>query len=283
MRAIIRPTLLLGAGLATITMTAFVVVGRTTVDGGPPTDVALPSPTGRAVVAELFTSESCSSCPPADDLLSDLAHSPVVPGIRVLALGEHVDYWNRFGWRDRFSSPVFSHRQREYDRAVFHNAGAFTPQMVIDGRFQEVGSDRAAVIQAVAEAGREPKAAVGVAAWPAGRGHVRVQVQVFPAPGADIRERADVMVAITEDHLTSEVEGGENRGRVLKHSSVVRSLTKLGSLTALNAFSRVTSIPAAPFWATKNIAVVAFVQERASRRIVGAGTTRLGDRRRPLT
>jgi len=106
-----------------------------------------------------------------------------------------------------------------------------------------------------------------------------VQVHVSTAPGVSIGERADVLVALTEDQLTTDVQRGENRGRLLKHVAVVRSLTVLGSFTALNVFSATTSIPLSSSWAIRNLAAVAFVQERQSRRIVGSGSATV-DRRR---
>jgi hypothetical protein len=238
----------------------------------PSPDIALAAPTARAVVAELFTSEGCSSCPPADELLRRLAHEQLVPGVHVLALEEHVDYWDRLGWRDPFSSPGVSNRQSEYEASVFHGGSVYTPQLVIDGRLQEVGSDVSAVRRAISRAAQDAKATVGVTVQPGDAGHLRVQVQVSTPPGVFIRERADVILALTEDQLTSDVRQGENRGRTLKHSAVVRCLTALGSLTPQNTFSGVTSIPIAPAWATRNLIVVAFVQERQSRRIAGASS-----------
>src|SRR5260221_9151119 len=93
------------------------------------------------VVVELFTSEGCSSCPPADDVLSQLAHRQPVAGVEVLTLSEHVDYWDRLGWRDPFSSAMYSTRQSNYDARVFHRHGVYTPQLVVDGQLERVGSD----------------------------------------------------------------------------------------------------------------------------------------------
>src|SRR5258708_16748376 len=115
------------------------------------------------VVVELFTSEGCSSCPPADDVLSQLAHRQPVPGVEVLTLGEHVDYWDRLGWRDPFSSPAFSARQSNYDARVFHADQVYTPQLVIDGRLERVGSDAHAVQRAIEQAATRSKASLRVA------------------------------------------------------------------------------------------------------------------------
>jgi hypothetical protein len=135
-----------------------------------------------------------------------------------------------------------------------------------------------AVRRTLARAAQDAKAAVGVTARRDDADHLAVQVQVSIPTGVVIRERADVIVAITEDQLTSDVQRGENRGRLLKHSAVVRSLTALGSLTAINPFSGATSIPTVPSWVTRNLTVVAFVQERQGRRILGAGSANVDER-----
>src|SRR6266852_9685647 len=140
---------------------------------------AAPESTTRTiVVAELFTSEGCSSCPPADDILSQLAHRQPVPGVEVLALGEHVDYWDRLGWRDPFSSSAFSARQSNYDSRVFHADQVYTPQLVIDGRLERVGSDARAVQRAIEQAATSPKAAVTVAALRSDEQDVQVELHV---------------------------------------------------------------------------------------------------------
>src|SRR5262249_35745900 len=114
------------------------------------------------VLVELFTSEGCSSCPPADDILSDLVQHQPIENVTVIGMGEHVDYWNHLGWRDPFSSALFSARQSEYDARVFHSGTIYTPQFVADGRIQAVGGDRMAVRRAIADAARFEKADVSV-------------------------------------------------------------------------------------------------------------------------
>jgi hypothetical protein len=96
------------------------------------------------VLVELLTSEGCSNCPPADDVLGELVRQQPIANVNAIGLGEHVDYWDRLGWRNPFSAPAFTRRQSEYEARTFRTGSVDTPQMVVDGRFQEIGSDRAA-------------------------------------------------------------------------------------------------------------------------------------------
>jgi hypothetical protein len=240
---------------------------------------AVPGTTVRTiVVAELFTSEGCSSCPPADDVLSQLLRRQPIRGVEVLALGEHVDYWDRLGWRDPFSSAVFTRRQSEYEAQVFHTNSMYTPQLVVDGQLERVGSDLDAVQRAIRQAAQAPKAAVGVTVNHETDARLRVDVHVDVPPELIIHDTADVLVAVTEDHLMTEVRRGENRGRTLKHSAVVRSLTTVGALRAQeHTLSTRASVPWAPGWNSANVRVIGFMQERQSRRIVGAGSGTIGE------
>jgi len=227
------------------------------------------------VVVELFTSEGCSSCPSADDVLSQLAHRQPVPGVEVLALGEHVDYWDRLGWRDPFSSAAFSARQSNYDARVFHANQVYTPQLVIDGWLERVGSNARAVHGAIEQAAMSPKAAVSVTAQ---RGdehdlHIELRVNMPPSP---IDDTLDAVIAVTEDNLSTEVRRGENGGRTLRHNGVVRSLTTVGTWTRQEpASSMKASVPWDRAWKPADIRVIAFLQERQSRHIVGAGSAGL--------
>src|SRR5438270_3284394 len=105
------------------------------------------------VIVELFTSEGCSSCPPADALLRKLEETQPVPNADIIVLGEHVDYWNYIGWTDRFSSKDFSQRQEQYAR-VFNLDSAYTPQMVVDGRTELNGADESSAKRAIADAAK---------------------------------------------------------------------------------------------------------------------------------
>ena len=221
------------------------------------------------VMAELFTSEGCSSCPPADDVLTRFISSQPVPGVIVVGLGEHVDYWDRLGWRDPFSSASFTSRQSQYGASVFRTGNIYTPQIVIDGRLEGIGSDFGAIRKAILEAARTPKAILTVAAKREADA-VGIDLQIDAAAVAASKEPADVVVAITEDRLVTEVRRGENRGRTLRHTVVVRSLMTVGELAPGDrTFSKTVSSALAREWKTENLRVVAFVQERQSRRIVG--------------
>ena len=229
------------------------------------------------VIAELFTSEGCSSCPPADDVLSQLAHRQPVPGVEVLALGEHVDYWDRLGWRDPFSSPEFSARQSNYDARVFHANRVYTPQLVVDGQLERLGSDARGVERAIEQAAKTPKAAVGVAAARSVDGRdLHVELHIDAPTGLAIGDTVDALVAVTEDNLSTKVRRGENSGRTLTHSAVVRSLTTVGTLSSGEAtWSKNASVPWDHGWKSADVRVIGFLQERQSRRIVGAGSARL--------
>src|SRR6267142_3420791 len=137
---------------------AFAVLLATTVFGDRVrAEAADGSAPRRMVLVELFTSEGCSSCPPADAVLSELVLRQPVAGVEVLALGEHVDYWDRLGWRDPFSSAMFSARQSNYDARVFHRNEVYTPQLVVDGQLERVGSDVSAIQRAINQAAHAPK------------------------------------------------------------------------------------------------------------------------------
>jgi hypothetical protein len=228
------------------------------------------------VIAELFTSEGCSSCPPADDLLRRLIAAQPLAGVEIVALSSHVDYWDGLGWRDPFSSALFSKRQSAYDAAVFRSKGIYTPQLVVDGRLEVVGSDADAVRRTLLEAASQPKATVSVVARQEGDERARVDVHVEMPADLPPHRAADIVVAVTEDGLLSHVTRGENGGHTLAHSAVVRSLTTAGRLNAeQRAASAAVAVRLAPGWKLSNLRIVVFVQEQTSRRILGGGSSSL--------
>lgn len=251
-------------------------VAMTFGDGAAVTAAATAADGRVAVVAELFTSEGCSSCPPADDQLTRLVATQPIPGVQVVALGEHVDYWDRLGWRDPFSSAAFTARQSDYASKVFRTGNIYTPQIVVDGAAEAVGSDVNAVRRAVLEAARRPKATVSVLVH-AQDASLDVALTLRVPADVQLTEPADAMVAVIESGLATNVRRGENRGRVLKHSAVVRSLTAVANLAPGDtSLDRAFTLPLEPEWKRENLQVVAFLQARRSRRIVGAGLASAG-------
>jgi hypothetical protein len=230
------------------------------------------------VVAELFTSEGCSSCPPADEILSRLVQQQPVANVTVLGLSENVDYWNRLGWVDPFSSPAFSQRQSEYAAQVFRSSGVYTPQMVIDGSLEEVGSDAGAVYRKIAQAAKLPKADMNIAATLRPEAtSLQIQVEVEVPPEVMVRGPAKMILAITENNLTSNVHRGENNGRLLQHNAVVRSLETVGDLAAsTRVWSKTTSVSVLREWKPENLRVIGFLQEQQGWRIIGAGWSNIG-------
>src|SRR5262245_58864403 len=170
-----------------------------------------------AVLVELFTSEGCSDCPPADGVLQKLVDASPVPGAQVVGLGQHVDYWDRLGWKDRFSSAALTERQRVYANR-FASESIYTPQMVVDGRAEFVGSDASAGRKAIERALTTAHGVLALELRSGAPNQLSVSVAAHDLPAFDRGDHADIVVAVTEDRLRSEVTRGENHGRTLTHA-----------------------------------------------------------------
>ena len=220
------------------------------------------------VVVELFTSEGCSSCPPADRLLSALAKEQPLPGVEIIPLSLHVDYWDQLGWKDRASSHDATLRQQAYTRN-FGLDSVYTPEAVVDGTSDANGSDGDTIRRAIQRAAREPHIRIAVEARTDGQSLV-VQATPDAAP-AGMKESLDLVIALVEDDVNSAVKGGENSGRALHHDGVVRVLrtTRAGSGT------QQSSIPLRAGWKRANLRAVAFLQGQKSQRIWGAASVHL--------
>jgi hypothetical protein len=180
---------------------------------------AQPSSSPRTpVLVELFTSEGCSSCPPADRLLIELKQKQPVPNAQVIALGQHVDYWNYIGWTDRFSSAQFTARQQRYADKL--NDGPYTPQMVIDGTTSLVGNDANGVSRAISRAAASVKPVLVELFQSGDQVQIRLRGLASSSP--------EVFFALVEDDLESQVRAGENNGVTLHHVAVTRELRSLG-------------------------------------------------------
>jgi hypothetical protein len=224
-----------------------------------------------AVIVELFTSEGCSSCPPADEFLADLMRNPPVDGIRIVPLAFHVDYWNHLGWTDPFSNKTWSDRQHAY-AAAFRGEQVYTPQMVVDGREGFVGIDRAKAGAVLASSAHSPKARVELARKTGAKvGDAAVfNVSVSDVPAGLDAGPIDVLLVVTEDGLHTQVPRGENAGRQLAHAAVVRELRVVGQAAPAKVFNGEATVILREGWSRPNVNVVAFIQHRVTRRILGA-------------
>jgi len=240
-----------------------IVVAKTTEPGVP----------RRAVVVELFTSEGCSSCPPADELLGRLRQDLSAKNIQVIPLGFHVDYWNRLGWKDRFSSAEFTQRQEQYTHALKAD-GPYTPEMVVDGEVEFVGNDAGQAQRTIRQqASQLETAQVKIATD--GADQLTIQIK-GPASSSD---NALVMLAITEDNLSTQVFSGENGGRTLHHAAVVRELREVGMLHN-GIMATTVPLKLEKDWKRNDLHAVVFVQQGPSGKIEGAASVALADQLR---
>ncbi len=224
------------------------------------------------VVIELFTSEGCSTCPPADKVLGFIEAKQPFPGTIVIPLEEHVDYWNHEGWNDPYSSSKWTDRQKNYE-GLFKKT-IYTPQMVIDGKTELVGSDGPGVVKAVQAAVQTPKTDVKIVAAPTdAKGMRHYTVTTGKIAAASDGDSPEVWLAVTEDGLQSSVNAGENSGQTLHHASTMRSLQKIGVADASKpeSFSGDAAVKFDPKWNAANSHVVVFIQDKKSREILGAG------------
>ncbi|MGA8810657.1 MAG: DUF1223 domain-containing protein [Thermoanaerobaculia bacterium] len=205
------------------------------------------------VVVELFTSQGCSSCPPADALIHDIANDPSLRG-RVIPLAFHVDYWDSLGWRDPFSSSEWTQRQARYARTMHLNS-AYTPQAVVNGAREFVGSNRSAMSAALEKASNEKRDEITLTARREGNSLIATVHASVPA-------NDDLLLAIVEDGVVTKIEHGENAGRTITNDAIVRKLVRVTGQTA--------TVPVDPSW--RNLTATAFVQDRTTLAI-GAATT----------
>jgi hypothetical protein len=179
----------------------------------------------------------------------------------------HVDYWDELGWKDTYGSPAWSARQRAYSRSL-GRANVYTPQAVVDGTEEVTGSDADGARDLVRRAATRPKATLALSrAGAAADGQVALSVNVSHLPALSAGDSAEVLVAITEDGIVDPIARGENGGKRLALAPVVLSLETIGP-AADGAVTRIVRLP--PRSGSRPLRVVAFVQERASRHVLGA-------------
>jgi hypothetical protein len=220
------------------------------------------------ILVELFTSEGCSSCPPADAFLQKLDEQPVA-GAEFVVLSEHVDYWNHDGWNDPYSSSDLTDRQRNY-ATRFHLESVYTPQMVLDGSKQILGSDVSQAQEAIAKALLQPKIALRISNVTLAQNRLRAHLETaLLVPSSGVRT-TDVYVALALNHAESQVLRGENANRRLTHIAVVRKLLKVGKVRSGEQFVREIELKVESSYDPRNLRVVAFLQDPDSGKAVGA-------------
>jgi hypothetical protein len=221
------------------------------------------------IVIELFTSEGCSSCPPADVFVQKLDTYQPIQGAQLIVLSEHVTYWDQQGWKDPNSSAALTERQSSYEGELGQKE-VFTPQMIINGN-QQVSLENPQHIQDVLEKERaDPRIPVritSVAVDPQNPALLRAHLETDVNAG---KHNADVYVALALDHVESQVLRGENGGKHLVHVGVVQQMTKVGKLSKGKSFSEDVQLKLKPGEDPKNLRLVAFVQESGPGRLLGA-------------
>jgi hypothetical protein len=213
------------------------------------------------VLVELFTSEGCSTCPPADRLLMELDRNQPVTGAHIIVLSEHVDYWNSLGWRDPFSSHQWSERQSGYARHLGLDS-VYTPQMVIDGSKQAVGNDSRAILEAIQKSANGPRLSISISMLRREGNRLQVSYSTDAAPNTTL------FAVVADDSDRSSVQRGENAGRTLDHVAVARSLTPIGSLQTASV-DKTANLAIPPDDATRHLRLVLFAQSTRNGTVVG--------------
>ncbi len=220
------------------------------------------------ILVELFTSEGCSSCPPADALLQKLDTTQPIAGAQIIVLSEHVDYWDHDGWKDPHSSSALTERQSAYAQSLGLKT-VYAPQIIVDGNTDLRANDPRQLEKIFHRAAAAPKIPVRIAEVSVDPGNPPVLRSRIEADGASAKDNADVFMAVALEHVESQVLHGENGGRHLSHVAVVLQVAKVGKLPKGKAFDKAVQLKL-PGADRANLRVVAFVQEPGPRRILGA-------------
>lgn len=226
------------------------------------------TPSRTPVLVELFTAEGCSSCPPADNILAKLESLQPVDGAQIIILGEHVDYWDKDGWHDRFSSHDYTDRQTLYASRLHLSNGIYTPQMIVDGNAQFVGNDGAQAVRTITTAAQTPKVPLTLSAVTVNGRKVSASVSApaFPFKG-------DLYAALVDPTDSTDVKRGENSGHHLEHAGVVRTLQRVGSLKDLANGPRAFNLTAPSDAAPASMRLVVFAQRSDQGPVVGVAST----------
>lgn len=221
------------------------------------------------VLVELFTSEGCSSCPPADVILQRLDDHQPIAGVQLIVLSEHVTYWDQQGWKDPNSSGAFTDRQSAYERALGEQE-AYTPQFIVDGS-QSFSLDRLKNLEEALNKAKDnakiPVRITNISPDPSNPATLRLHIETDTNPG---KHNADVYVAVALNHVESQVLRGENGGKHLIHVAVLQQLNRVGKLPKGKSFAEDAQLKLKPNEDLKDIRVVAFAQESGQGKLLGA-------------
>jgi hypothetical protein len=226
------------------------------------------------ILVELFTSEGCSSCPPADLLLQQLDASQPFPGSQLIVLSEHVDYWDHEGWKDPYSSSLLTERQSGYVRALGQK-NPYTPQIIVDGIIELRASGPEEMNRILQKAAALPKIAMRISSLSIeGNSPMLLRARI-EADGGSEKHKADIYVAVALDHTESQVLHGENTGQHLRHVAVVQDLSKIGKLDKQTSFGQDFQVKLKPGTDPRNIRIVAFVQEPGFGKVLGVAMQKI--------
>lgn len=237
-------------------------------DDGRAADAAAPP-----VLVELFTSEGCSSCPSADEFLEQMDAAQPVPGVQLIVLSEHVDYWNHDGWKDPYSSASVTERQSGYVRSLRLNT-PYTPQFIVDGA-NELKGGGPEVTQILLKASAAPKVAVRINSLRVESGSPALLKAHIDVDGTSQKHSAEIFVVMALDHAESQVLRGENTGRHLTHVAVAQEFVKIGKLEKQKAFSQDLQVKLKPGTDPANIRLIAFVQEPGLGKVLGTALQKI--------
>jgi hypothetical protein len=262
--------------VSTLLIALFVLVGLSQSKTAKPTPPAYNSSSAaHAVVVELFTSEGCSSCPPADLILKKLSEQPTTPGAEIIALEEHVDYWDHQGWKDPYSNAEYTERQNEYAQ-VLRKGGIYTPQMIVDGQTEFIGGHASEAMTVIQKASAQPKFDVQLSpSTNTDNNKATFDIRVSNLAALPEVKDSELWVAITEKNLYSDVKAGENSGERLEHAPVVRKIQRVDSFRSPGDHQAHAAIKLEGFWQRQNLAFVAFTTDKRTHKITGAATSKV--------
>ena len=256
------------AGLLNVQGTAFLRAQPQSPGNGAVTQ-GTPDAGAHAILVELFTSEGCSTCPPADGLLQQMDAAPHFAGAQLIVLSEHVTYWDHDGWKDPNSSVELTERQADYVRALGLKE-PYTPQLIVDGTREMKANDPQQMDKILHEAAAAPIIPVTIGEAKMDAGNPMVVRMRIAADGSTDKHNADVYVAVALDRVESQILHGENGGKHLTHVAVVVELKKVGKLSKGKTFDADVELKLKPGTDPKNVRLVAFVQEPGPGKLLGA-------------